>query len=78
MAAKHTTKSAKAAQKAIRVKANDMVKIVYNDGATHHKAGDEALVHRVQADKLVEKGVAEYANAKDKPKATEEDTNEEK
>lgn len=36
----------------------DYVDIVYTSQAKHHKEGDKASVHRVQAEKLRDKGFA--------------------
>nr|DAM73904.1 MAG TPA: hypothetical protein [Caudoviricetes sp.] len=40
---------------------DDMVKIVYTNKSAYHKEGEEDTVHRLQAEKLVKKGVARMA-----------------
>ena len=40
---------------------DDMVKIVYTNKSVYHKDGEEDFVHRLQAEKLVKKGVAKMS-----------------
>lgn len=47
--------------KELKVKGNEDVKIVYTKAAGFHKEGDKAVVHRIQAEKLIAKGVAKAA-----------------
>ena len=40
------------------VRANDLFEVTYTDKSKHHKKGEKSKVHKVQAEKLVEKGFA--------------------
>ena len=40
---------------------DDMVKIVYTNKSAYHKEGEEDTVHRLQAEKLIRKGVAKMS-----------------
>lgn len=40
---------------------DDMVKIVYTNKSVYHREGEEDFVHRLQAEKLVKKGVAKMS-----------------
>lgn len=44
--------------KELKVKGIDDVEIVYTKDSKFHKAGDRSTVHRIQAEKLVKKGIA--------------------
>lgn len=48
------------------VLATDLVKIKFTDKAVHNKPGTTDIVHKVNADKLVEAGIAEIVKAKAK------------
>lgn len=41
-----------------KVKGREDVKIEYTEKSKFHKKGETSVVHKMQADKLVEKGVA--------------------
>ena len=44
--------------KELKVKKGDVVTVEFNDKSAYHKPGDKAIVHRLQAAKLVKKRVA--------------------
>ena len=44
--------------KELKVKKGDVVTVEFNGKSAYHKAGDQAIVHSLQAAKLVKKGVA--------------------
>lgn len=47
-----------------KVKGREDVTIEYTEKSRFHKKGDKATVHRLQADKLVDKGVAKIIKGK--------------
>lgn len=51
----------KVEKESIPVFKNDLVEIVYTSKSSFHKNGDKDVVHRLQAEKLVKKGVAKLA-----------------
>lgn len=44
-----------------KVYPHDEVEIVYTEKSSFHKAGEKSKVHKMQAEKLVAKGVAKLA-----------------
>lgn len=44
--------------KELKVKKGDVVTVEFNGKSAYHKDGDRAIVHRLQAEKLVKKRVA--------------------
>ena len=48
----------KVEKESIPVFKNDLVEIVYTPKSAYHANGDKDVVHRLQAEKLVKKGVA--------------------
>ena len=48
-------------EKETKVYKDDMVDIVYTNKSSYHKAGDKDTVHRLHAEKLIQKGVAKAA-----------------
>ena len=51
----------KVEKESIPVFKNDLVEIVYTSKSSFHKNGDKDVIHRLQAEKLVKKGVAKLA-----------------
>lgn len=48
-------------EKETRVYKDDMMEIVYTNKSSFHKTGEKETVHRLQAEKLIQKGVAKPA-----------------
>ena len=46
------------AKEEVKAKGKEPVTIEYLDGAKFHKTGEKSVVHRIQAEKLVERKVA--------------------
>lgn len=57
----------------IKVRPREDVKIIGTGQSKFLPVGSEHTVHRIQADKLVTDGKANYANDEDKPKAAKAD-----
>lgn len=48
-------------EKESKVYKDDMVEVIYTNKSSFHKAGDKETIHRIQAEKLVQKGVAKLS-----------------